>query len=108
MGHANYLLLHNCRFVVREKGRQKVILNKRKNVHAFVRGDLKTGYGNWLGLASPLRATASEFLTMGLDGWVQLTYNPYHNKTFVVKTTNVPVITARMVLIRENKVYARL
>lgn len=108
VAHANYLLLHNCQFVVNEKGQQKVLSTKNKNVHAFVRGRLKTGYGNFLDVIgpNPLTSTASEILSVSLDGWVQLTYNPYHNSTFVRVDTKQPVVEARMVLIRENKVFA--
>jgi hypothetical protein len=39
-GHAESLLLYDVDFKVSEKGRQRVITHKRKNVHAFVYGNL--------------------------------------------------------------------
>ena len=109
VAHAESMLMHNCSFVVRKKGQQKVIATKRKNVHAFVRGVVKM-----LGIKTSFPGLNSHGLstcdlsTLSLDGWVEVTYNPYQNNSFVVRASSVPVMTARMVLIRENKVYARL
>lgn len=38
IGHADSFTLSNVQFVVNQAGRQKVLKEKRKNVHAFVRG----------------------------------------------------------------------
>jgi len=38
--HTDHIILKNCKFVVRESGRQKVLKEKKKNVHAFVVGDI--------------------------------------------------------------------
>ena len=110
VGYSNLLLLHNCRFVVNEGGRQKVLATKRKNVHAFVRGELKTGHGEWLTPINRLSAAPSDILSIPLDDWVQVTYNPYCDTTFVIKDNQrggEPIREARMVLIRNNKVYAK-
>ena len=40
LGHAYAIDLRWADFVVREAGRQQVIKEKRKNVHAFVRGEV--------------------------------------------------------------------
>ena len=40
IGHAKELVLNDCTFVVYEAGRQRVLREKRKNVHAFVEGFL--------------------------------------------------------------------
>ena len=38
LGHASAVDLQRATFIVREAGRQQVLKEKRKNVHAFVRG----------------------------------------------------------------------
>jgi hypothetical protein len=38
--HADKINLFDCKFLVNKKGRLKVIKEKRKNVHAFVKGYL--------------------------------------------------------------------
>lgn len=40
LAHATTITLKNCRFYVSESGRQKTIEQKRKRVHAWVRGEL--------------------------------------------------------------------
>ena len=40
LGHAYAIDLEEANFIVREAGRQQVIKEKRKNVHAFVRGEV--------------------------------------------------------------------
>lgn len=40
MFHADNLMLNDVKFVVREKGREKVIKEKSKNVHAFCYGTI--------------------------------------------------------------------
>ena len=40
IGHPEVVTLENVKFVVREAGRLRVLKEKRKNVHAWVEGDL--------------------------------------------------------------------
>ena len=40
IAHASYVSLHDCTFKVSEAGRQRVLSEKRKNVHAGVVGQL--------------------------------------------------------------------
>ncbi len=63
--HADQVFLNNCRFVVSEAGRQRVIREQRKNVHAFVRGTLSTPQ----------------------DCKIQVSYNPYKTNSFYIKET---------------------
>lgn len=93
--HAAIVLMKNCKFVVNERGRKKVCLEKRKNVHAFVRGQV-------------VRTIAVDNqVKMALDGWHQVAYNPYMNTTFVLRDTTIPIYGAEEVLIISGKVYAR-
>ena len=58
--HANKITLENVKFKVSEAGRQRVLREKKKNVHAFVEGDLILG-----GSEEPI---AANYL---------VSYNPY-------------------------------
>lgn len=40
MGHLDDVWLEDCHYVVRPAGRQKVLSTNRKNVHAFISGEL--------------------------------------------------------------------
>lgn len=60
--HVMSISLRNCRLVVRPAGREKVLRLKRKNVHAFVRGE--------------------EFVDLQQNLGRRLRYNPYDNPFF--------------------------
>lgn len=40
VGHAQYITLEYCLFVVNESGRRRALISGRRNVHAFVKGCL--------------------------------------------------------------------
>lgn len=40
VSHTEHIVLHNVKFIVNENGRQRVLREKKKNVHAFVEGDV--------------------------------------------------------------------
>lgn len=66
VGHTDVVRLVDVTFKVSEAGRQRVIKEKRKNVHAYMIGTLSK---------IPFRIVASH----------SLTYNPYKKGAFVVK-----------------------
>lgn len=63
LGYAKELALHDASFIVNEKGRQRVLKEKKKNVHAFVRGYIV-------------------FAKVPVTG-TKVVYNPYKFKNFV-------------------------
>lgn len=86
--HPTRLTLWNVTFAVQPAGREKVRREGRKNVHAFVRGEL----------ADPgLRF---------MEPPVRVSYNPYENDTFVDKATGAPVETAEAALLAPEGVFA--
>jgi len=74
--HTDEVHIENPEFVVRQSGRNRVLSEGRKNVHAFVRGD-----------ATFFRYTNRPMLDT-------LTYNPYKYASFVDKKTEEPVYKA--------------
>jgi len=74
--HTKCIFLKKVTFPVNEKVRQRVIANKRKEVHAFVMGFL-TEAGD-----APLFDAYSKEKQ-------EVTYNPYKNETFVCKDGKV-------------------
>lgn len=89
VAHADNVYLGICSFVVQEKGNQRVRLEQRKNVHAFVRGVL---------LDTPPDVSEDG----GTTGMVEVTYNPYKYTSFVRKDTKEPVANAVLVLLRAD------
>lgn len=79
IGHSNSIVLGHTQFKISEAGRQRVIRERKKNVHAGVTG------------------TLIDVGTIGemFKGDV-ITYNPYKNSTFVKKFTNNPVYKGKL------------
>ncbi len=75
VGHCDEIMINRAEFIVSEAGRQRVIKEKRKNVHAFVRGYL---YG-------------SCWESRKASGGVSVSYNPYKAGSFYVRETMEPV-----------------
>jgi hypothetical protein len=76
--------LTKCNFVVRKAGQKRVREERRKNVHAFVVGEITE--------AHPYRMP---------DNW-RVSYNPFKNDTFmqgddsILTATDVQLITSSM------------
>jgi hypothetical protein len=81
--HTNYICLRDCQLRVGVKGRERVLREKRKNVHAYVCGffcNPKETYAGKLPFA-----------------WDVVEYNPYKYKSFVIKSTGEPCKVAKYV-----------
>ena len=63
--HAAIVFIENGEFHVSQKGRERVVREKKKYVHAGVRGKI------------------SDNAPTALDNWTRVRYNPYNNTTFV-------------------------
>ncbi len=97
---ANTMLLNDVEFKVMETGRQKVLQEKRKNVHAFI---------------TPLKyhvlqdgKTLDEMKdVMELETAREIYYNPYKFNSFVYKDTEESLEgkSLKEVLMINNKVY---
>ena len=91
VAHAEHVALRNARGKVSAAGRAKVLREGRKNVHAFMRGELAGLYG--------IRWAKIDVVTAALEDWQmmapvclvgdwrepvrKITYNPYKYETFV-------------------------
>jgi hypothetical protein len=93
LAHESVVYVYAPRFVVQPAGHAKVIEEQRKNVHAFVRGQLM---GFTLG-------TLANFV--GWEHWNLATYNPYKMPSFYDKTTLDPVDVAEYAVVTTSGVY---
>lgn len=89
--HADMVKLSDVEFRVRKGGKERVRGEKRKNVHAFVIGDL----------IDYCEHPCSEVLEPSFGDLV--TYNPYENDSFVLKSTGEPIFDADEVLLVNSK-----
>tara|TARA_B000000437_G_scaffold174916_1_gene130791 strand:- start:627 stop:872 length:246 start_codon:yes stop_codon:yes gene_type:complete len=78
----------DCAFQVNAKGRQKVLDEQRKNVHAGIKGYIST----------------TEWET--LDSATEVTYNPYKYDSFVDKATELPIYSSQFTKLTQHKVVA--
>jgi len=90
--HAQEVTLTDARFHVQQAGRERVLKEKRKNVHAYVSGKLKETF--WFTQAPKYIWTAKQ----------SVTYNPYKYKNFVNKKTLEPVTSAEVVHISGKRI----
>jgi len=82
IAHADYVKLIDVEFRVRQGGREKVLKDKRKNVHSFVIGTLDD-YCKF-----PCENLPSE------PNNNIVTYNPYKYNSYVIKDTEEPIYSA--------------
>ena len=82
--HAMSFVVTNCKLKVSEAGRQRVLREKRKNVHAGIVGTLF-----W-----------ADHGAKAAEGWgsQMLSYNPYKGATFFDVSTGEPVVEADTVV----------
>lgn len=84
------LFLLDATFAVQPAGRQKVLDQKRKNVHAFVRGNFKI---------------YPEDLTVPLETSKLVSYNPYKFGYFYFVETGLPIYEAPLAYFNDKGVY---
>lgn len=86
--YADTILLQDVKFVVSESGRQRVLKEKQKNVHAFAVGTFKSiNSSNSFGLKE------------------EVSYNPYTGNSFFKIKTKDPIHEAGIVWFGINKVF---
>lgn len=86
--HSEFVCIRDAEFVVRAAGHRKVLEEKRKNVHAFVRGQDVT-HVPFGGVATGER--------------VQISYNPYKGAHFYRKDTGEAVTSAEVVELHADR-----
>jgi hypothetical protein len=94
--HTNDITLYDCRFKVSVAGRERVLKEKRKNVHAGVHGYIE----NWVGGFDKLSWEE------GHPTAEAVTYNPYKYKTFVFKGDKGSITASTAVKMKHNLVLA--
>lgn len=112
LGHAYAVDLEEATFIVREAGRQQVLKEKRKNVHAFVRGKVISiqNFQPYKGRSLKVTRLSDVFFfdqdLQGSDVWATTTkvsYNPYKAPHFVTPEGD-EVKSAYMCTVQSNGV----
>ena len=94
VAYTTAVCLRDCEFIVRETGRKKVKREKKKNVHAFIKGFVT---GSCMGTTAKRN-----------DLPVTVSYNPYTDKSFIGKSAchTYPLKGAMAVIINNEGVKA--
>jgi len=85
IAHRDSITLYSCKLKVSQAGRQRVLREKRKNVHAGIEG-----YDIGLGMFFK-------------DEAYPVTYNPYKYDSFVRSDTGEPVLKAGCVSLKADR-----
>lgn len=93
--HYDWLNMRDVTFAVQPAGRQRVIREKQKNVHAYVRGELDS---------SQLH-TGQPFDEGTWDWYDEVTYNPYKYESFVLKHNEQPIYEAEHAWVIGKRIY---
>lgn len=86
VGHADTITIVNAKFNVNEKGRQKVLKEKCKNVHAYISGTYFPNYR--------VKSEGEEIF-----------YDPYKTAYFIYADSGESVFDATYVICTKNKVF---
>ena len=89
--HVDDIHLENTTLVVRPAGREKVLREKRKNVHAFIKG-------------TPSICSNGHYMCSYI--FDRVVYNPYRYASFVLEDTEEPITQAKYIyLSNQGKVF---
>lgn len=103
IAHAKYVKLSQVVPKVSEAGRQRVLRDKQKNVHAGLTGLLEeVGVVDWKKEGYDVKLYIP-IVPKEFDSREILTYNPYKYSAFVGKHTEKGLIEAESVMMGENR-----
>jgi hypothetical protein len=87
--HPTEIIMADPKLVVQPAGVKRVRAEKRKHVHAYVRG-------------RALSDTECKSFNLADYTWTRITYNPYKHTTFVYAEQNEPIHAALFIHLRED------
>jgi hypothetical protein len=102
VGVVDGAVLKDASFVVSEAGRQRVLRDQQKNVHAFVQGQLVRTYA----LDTLKKSTDGDDLVQGVN--VRIGYDPYRTPKMIREDCLEVVERSPLVVASPGGVYAKL
>jgi hypothetical protein len=103
IAHADEVQLTHANFKVSEAGRQRVLAERQKNIHAFVSGDLHAWNGVKMRRETDVECPGGECISIfpGMDRSVS--YNPYRGGTFFDVGTGTAVTDSPFVALTSDR-----
>jgi len=108
LSHAKYVSIANAYAKVSEAGRQRVIKEQTKNVHAGIVGDLIGCVGDMTaaGQRAGLYSEEESSHIFNVDNMEIITYNPYKSANFLIRNTEKPVPDEMERVVMKDKPFA--
>lgn len=94
--HFDWVLLSDCSFRVRESGRQRVLQEKRRGVHAYVKGKVIIGSKTNENFLLEIPKYQEEY---------RIRYNPYLHGYFFFANNENPIYECEECLLINKKIY---
>lgn len=98
--HADRILILSGNFKVNENGRQRVIREQKKYVHAFI-----TTTDGYIRDREGAIENSIEYWDLNSRQKREVSYNPFKNETFIFRDSGEPVEGSYPILIENNKVF---
>lgn len=107
IGYAQNIVLRDVKFKVSQAGREKVLREKRKNVHAFVVGELVSIAAESFQATSKfdLQSCIVDIFPQSTVECVGVTYNPFKYESFVKVGDSSPIFAADKVRLDHRKIF---
>lgn len=97
IGYVRDLLLYNVKFIVSQAGRNRVLREQRKNVHAFVEGDIEIAPESFS--CDPSEPIQNNVIGKRAIVGDEVRYNPYEGPDFIRRDNGSPIKEADVVLV---------
>ena len=100
VAHCHNIVLRDAKYIVSQKGRERVLRERNKNVHAFVEGKI----------VSMVTVSKSSFdfpihTSLPFDKTTEATYNPYKYDSFVHRATSEPIEESNYAVLNSNGIH---
>lgn len=93
IGHADHVVLSDVTAKVSERGRERVIREKRKNVHAYLEGTLER----------PESLSQDLYRSLTPITGREITYNPYKSGSFTYRDTGEEFQESKIAVLEANR-----
>lgn len=100
IAHCDNIVLKDVKYIVSQKGRERVLRERTKNVHAFVEGHIvsmvtigKSGFDFPLHTQLPFEDS------------IEVTYNPYKFSSFVYKRNQTPIEHSNYAVLNDKGIH---
>lgn len=106
VGHAEAIIVQDCKPNVSQAGRARVLATRSKVVHAYLEGDIITmfGFTRFKGRDVYMTLSKAPLVISSMTPREDITYNPYKHSEFVFRDSNQPYAGSDIVILTNDGV----